>query len=250
MSQACMNCNKPLQGNFCIHCGQSAKTQRFTLKHIFTHDFLKRLFHLDKGIFFSFKELLTRPGHSTRDYINGKRITRVDHFSLLIVLILIFSLLEHVTPFHFTDLSDGDKEIFEVIDMMFKEHPKIIFVGIIPLYALSSYLFFRKAKQNYAENIVINSFRVSVIILFNIIFISFASLVQDVSLIRKADRVLAWIGTGYGTWFYYQYFSPFYNNKFMLVVKSLLCTVAPLLVITIAIVIYFVVTGSTQLLTE
>lgn len=244
MSVVCLNCNEPLQGNFCIHCGQSAKTHRFTLKHIFTHDFLERLFHLDKGIFFSIRELLTRPGHSTRDYINGKRITRVNHFSLLIILILIFSLLEHVTPFHFTDLTDGEKEIFEAMDVMLKDHPKIIFIGILPLYALTSYIFFRKANQNYAENIVINSFRISVIVLFNMIFIAFASLVKDVSLIRKADTVLGWIGTGYGTWFYYQYFSPFYSNKFLLAVKSLLCTIVPVLLLTIVILFYFWMTGN------
>lgn len=243
MSEICLNCNEPLQGNFCIHCGQSAKTHRFTLKHIFTHDFLKRLFHLDKGLFFSIKELLTRPGHSTRDYINGKRITRINHFSLLIILILILSLLEQVTPFHFTDLTDGDKEIFETIDIMLKDHPKIIYIGILPLFALSSYLFFRKSKQNYAENMVINSFRISAIILFNIIFISLASLVQDVSLIRKADRVLAWIGTGYSTWFYYQYFSPFYNNKFLAAVRGFLCTIVPGLLITAGILLYFWLTG-------
>lgn len=247
LTKVCLNCNEKLQGNYCRHCGQSAQTDRFTFKHVFTHGFLLTIFHFNKGLFFSLKELFTRPGHSTRDYINGKRVTHINYFSLLVILILIFSLVENVTPFQYSDLSDGDQEIFEAIDIALKKYPKFVYIGIIPLLAIFSYLFFQKARQNYAENIVLNSFKTAAVIAMNILFISFVSFVKDISIIRKADTVLAWIGTGYGTWFYYQYFSPFYSNKFMLIVKSLLCTVLPGVLIAIAIVLYFTLNGSGQM---
>jgi Protein of unknown function (DUF3667) len=243
MTNVCLNCNEKLQGEFCSHCGQSAKTHRFTFKHIFTHGFLYAIFHFNKGILFSLKELFTRPGHSTREYINGKRVSHLNYFSLLVILILVFSLVEHITSFHFTDLTDGDKEIFETIDKALKEYPKFVFIGIIPVYAIFSYLFCRKAKQNYAENFVLNSFKTSAAIVLNILFLSFAWVIKDVSLVRKADTVLAWVVTGYGTWFYYQYFSPFYSNKFLLAVKSFLCTIVPVLLLTMGILFYFWTAG-------
>ena len=245
-TKVCLNCNEKLQGDFCSHCGQSAQTDRFTFKHVFTHGFLLAIFHFNKGLFFSLKELFTRPGHSTRDYINGKRVTHINYFSLLVILILVFSLVEQATPFHFSDLSDGDKEIYETIDVALKKYPKFVYIGIIPLLSFLSYLFFQKAKQNYAENIVLNSFKTAAVIAMNILFISFASLVKDISIIRKADTLLALIGTVYGTWFYYQYFSPFYTNKFMLVIKSLLCTVLPAVLMAIGLAIYFASNGSGQ----
>lgn len=247
MVTACLNCNEKLQGNFCIHCGQSAKTHRFTAKHVFSHDFLFAIFHVNRGLLFSIKELFTRPGHSAREYINGKRVSHLNYFTLLVIVLLVFSLIEQVTPFHFTELIDEENKIFEIIDKVLREYPKFVYIGIIPVYAVFSYLFFRKAKQNYAENFVLNSFRVSATITLNILFLSFASIVRDISIIRKADALLAWIGAGYGTWFYYQYFSPFYKNKLMLVVKSLLCTVLPGLIITLGIIVYFVLQGDLNL---
>jgi hypothetical protein len=62
MAKLCLNCNRKLEGNFCIHCGQSAEIHRFTVKHVFSHDFAHPIFHFDKGLFFSVKELFFRPG--------------------------------------------------------------------------------------------------------------------------------------------------------------------------------------------
>lgn len=243
MANLCLNCDHELQGNFCTHCGQSAKTHRFTLNHVFTQDFLRVILFIHKGFFFTIKELFTRPGHSAREYINGKRVSHLNYFTLLVIVLLVFSLIEQITPFHFTELIDEKNELFEIIDKVLREYPKFVYIGIIPVYAVFSYLFFKKVKQNYAENFVLNSFRVSAIITMNILFLSFASIVRDITIIRKADALLAWIGAGYGTWFYYQYYSPFYKNKLMLVVKSLLCTVLPGLIITLGIIVYFVLQG-------
>jgi len=248
MTKVCLNCNEKLQGEFCSHCGQSAKTHRFTFKHVFTHGFLFAIFHFNKGLLFSLKELFTRPGHSVREYINGKRVSHINYFSLLVILLLVFSLVEDITPFHLSVLVDEDKEIFDTIEKILKEYPKFVYIGVIPVYAVFSYFLFRKARLNYAENFVLNSYKTAAGIALNILFISFVSFVKDISIIRKADTLMAWVSTGYGTWFYYQFFSPFYNNKYLLVVKSLLCTYIPVLLISIGIVIYFVLNGDSQIL--
>jgi Protein of unknown function (DUF3667) len=161
---SCLNCGKSFKGSFCSHCGQSAKVTRFTLAHVFTSDFLQKIIYFNKGFFFSVKELFTRPGHSVREYMAGKRVSHLNYFSLLVIVIILFSLVEEITPFHFADLSDDGKEIASSLEELVKKHPKIVYVGIIPYYALFSFLFFRKARQNYAEHFVLNTFKGSALL--------------------------------------------------------------------------------------
>jgi hypothetical protein len=105
-------------------------------------------------------------------------------------------------------------------------------------------LILKKAKQNYAEHFVLNTYKVSAILILNIFFILFASFVKDISIVKKADAVLFWVTLAYGTWFYYQYFIVFYQNKFMLFIKSALCAFLPALILVLGIVAYFTLTSS------
>ncbi len=246
MTKACLNCDEKLHGDFCSHCGQSAKTHRFTLKHVFTHDFVFAIFHINRGLLFSIKELFTRPGNSTREYISGKRVTHLNYFTLLIIVLLVFSLVEQLTPFHYADLIETNKEILVKFETLLKKHPKFIYIGVIPIYALFSFIFFKRARQNYAEHFVLNTFKTSAMIILNILFISFASFIKDTSILKKANAVLYWVTLAYGTWFYYQYFTPFYQNKFMLLIRGVLCVFLPGLLLSVGFIGYFILTGAIQ----
>ncbi|MCU0368886.1 MAG: DUF3667 domain-containing protein [Cyclobacteriaceae bacterium] len=247
MTATCLNCNKELNGDYCSHCGQSAKTHRFTLKYVFKQDFLFSILHVNRGLLYSIKELFTRPGHSIREYIKGKRVTHLNYFTLLVIILLVFSLVEELTPFHYADLVETQKEIVEGFESLIKKHPKYLYLGIIPFHALFSFLFFKRAMQNYAEHFVLNTYKISAILILNILFILLASFVKDISIIKKADAVLYWVTLAYGTWFYYQYFIVFYQNKFMLFIKSALCAFLPALILVLGIVAYFTLTSSSQI---
>lgn len=247
MSQLCLNCNEPLEGNFCIHCGQSANTHRFTVKHIFTKDVIFAIFHINRGLLFSVKELFTRPGHSVREYVNGKRVAHLNYFTLLVIVLIIFSLVEQLTPFHFADLLETDKEILERFEALLKKYPKFIYMGIIPFYALFSFLFFKRANQNYAEHFVLNTFKVSALLIINTVFILFATFIKDISIAKKADSFLLWVNMVYGTWFYYQYFSSFYHHKIMLLIKGVLCAVLPGLLLSVGIITFLILTNAASI---
>jgi hypothetical protein len=47
---------------------------------IFWHDVQHGLFHFDKGMYYSAKELYWRPGHSIREFIEGKRVSHLSQF--------------------------------------------------------------------------------------------------------------------------------------------------------------------------
>src|SRR5215213_8947870 len=90
----CKNCNQPFVGNFCNHCGQAANTHKLSLHYIW-HDLQHGLFHFDNGIFYTIKQLLTRPGHTIREFIQGKRVRHFKPLSLVVVLATLYGLLYH-----------------------------------------------------------------------------------------------------------------------------------------------------------
>ena len=98
----CLNCGTEFEGNFCPHCGQKADTGRFTVRFIF-QNFILGILSNDGGVWFTIKNLFTRPGQMMVDIINGKR---KSYFSPFPMLFLTLSL--YVVIFSFTGSRDGD----------------------------------------------------------------------------------------------------------------------------------------------
>ncbi|MBD1429705.1 DUF3667 domain-containing protein [Sphingobacterium litopenaei] len=92
-STTCLNCHKEIHGKYCSHCGQSADTHRLSLSHFIAHDVVHGVFHLDKGLLFTIKQVLTRPGYAAMDYIAGKRKSYYNFFYLIFIIgrVLFFS---------------------------------------------------------------------------------------------------------------------------------------------------------------
>ena len=80
----CKNCGNLFTGKFCNNCGQKHSNQRLTFK-LLLHDLVHAFTHLDKGFLFTIKEMALRPGHTIRDYIQGKR---AGHANPLMMVIL------------------------------------------------------------------------------------------------------------------------------------------------------------------
>ena len=68
----CLDCGAALTDRFCAHCGQPANTHRITLKHLLLHDLPHSIWHLDKGIAYTFWQMLTRSGLTIRGYLAGQ----------------------------------------------------------------------------------------------------------------------------------------------------------------------------------
>jgi hypothetical protein len=86
-SQKCLNCESVVNGNFCSNCGQKTDIHRINFINFIKHDFLHGLFHVEKGMLFTAKESLIRPGKAAIDYIEGKRIRYYNVFYFILVLI-------------------------------------------------------------------------------------------------------------------------------------------------------------------
>ena len=101
MVNTCVNCGMPVEGKYCSNCGQSTEEHTINL-HFLWHDIQHGLFHFDKGILFTVKELFTRPGHSIREFIQGKRVQHFKPVSLVLILATVYAFLFHY--FHINTL--------------------------------------------------------------------------------------------------------------------------------------------------
>src|SRR5689334_3058387 len=87
MSLNCANCGRPLQGEYCSHCGQPAHEGHApTLRHFF-HDVTHEFLHFDGKIVRSLKALLTAPGLLTAEYWSGHIVSWVRPIRLFLVVV-------------------------------------------------------------------------------------------------------------------------------------------------------------------
>lgn len=107
----CLNCGTEFQGNFCPECGQSAETGRFTMKFI-VENLLAAFTSRDGGVWFTLKNLFTRPGEMIVEILKGKRRRYFTPFPMLF-----FALTVYILLFTFTgsrgDIKAMEKEYLE-----------------------------------------------------------------------------------------------------------------------------------------
>jgi hypothetical protein len=91
----CRNCATALTGQYCSRCGQRAGVRMITLWELI-RDVFGDLFELDSRLWRSLLPLLARPGHLTREYLEGRRVRYMPPFRMYLVLSVIFFLLVSV----------------------------------------------------------------------------------------------------------------------------------------------------------
>ena len=165
----CLNCGNIYNGNYCNICGQSSKVRRLNLKQIM-HDFFHAITHMDKGFIFSARELVLRPGHSTREYLQGRRAHHGNPFLMLVIIGGICSYLYFkinirlLNSFTIADLS-GD------LHLLSSKYFAFSMILYCILFSLFDYLFFRYKKYNYIELFVFNTFIAVEVLFLNILLI-------------------------------------------------------------------------------
>ena len=95
----CLNCGTEFEGKYCPECGQSANTGRFTWRFIF-ENLEAAIIGKDGGIWFTIKNLFTRPGAMIVDMLNGKRKSYFSPFPMLFFVLAIYVLILSFTGSH------------------------------------------------------------------------------------------------------------------------------------------------------
>ena len=218
----CLNCNNSAEENFCEFCGQKTSIHRFSLKHIFDNGILNGALMINKRFFFSLKELMTRPGHSIRDFLEGKRINHYNAFGLLLLLIATTYLIGEYSHVNLTDIMDGNSQEFAAaMDQFTEENPRLFFMLNLLIMAITSFLLFKKSKINFAENIILNTYNLAGQTLLTIPFLVLNVFFRNKVVLLLNITVSPFITIGYYFWFYHQFFSEYGYNKRSLIFRSI-----------------------------
>ena len=224
MSHTCLNCSTPAIQNFCPNCGQKTTTHRYSIQHFVAHDFVHGVWHVDKGMFYTIKELFTRPGHSVREYIEGKRINYYSFVNLILMLVAISALLQPYAHISMADVTTKEaKEAMGALEKFVAEHPKLVIIITVPFYSAFSFAWFRKAGLNFSEHLVLNSYRIIPELIVGLVLTAITAVYSDTKLVTMVYLVVSIVfSIVYPTWFYYQFFSTYKYTKKGLFIKSLM----------------------------
>ena len=172
----CLNCETEFEGKFCPECGQRADTGRFTVSFIFTN-FLQGILSNDGGVWFTLKNLFTRPGQMMIDIINGKRKSYFSPFPMLFLTLSLYVVIFAFTGSKDDDFSVGDLDKVEVttenqennndnilrdkvisyvivFNNLYKNHYATVMVLTIPLYLFASRISYgrnNRKRYNWGE---------------------------------------------------------------------------------------------------
>ncbi len=199
----CKNCNQEVNLNYCPNCGQPVELKRID-RHYIQHE-VEHILHFEKGILYTIRELLIRPGQNVREFINSNRSRLVKPIIFLIITSLIYTVVIHF--FHLNDgyvsYTDTKETAITVIFTWIQNHYGYsnIIIGIFIAFWLK--LFFKKLGYNFFEILILLCFSMGMGMLLSSIFAMIEGLTK-VSLMQIGGI----FGVGYCCWAIGQFFNP------------------------------------------
>lgn len=218
----CLNCENEVNDNFCPKCGQKTDTHRITFKNFIFHDVLHGTFHIEKGILFTAKQALVRPGKASLDYIAGKRKPYYNVFLLILLSLSLLLFLKHFYneilvsqgrgPIVDTEvLNDASKQFAD----FFNKQKKLITFIFVPLAAINTYILFNKKKLNLSEHSIIAGMlllgNLLISIFYNILLYINLPIQFDSSAVEAFSLITSIITIIYIIYGYYNAFGSMYS---------------------------------------
>jgi hypothetical protein len=213
----CKNCNHKYKGTHCNYCGQLATTDRLN-RHAVWHDIQHGFLHFDRGIFFTVKEMFTRPGHSIREYIEGKRVKHFKPISFVLLIAGVYGYLDHTFDISLNkmqaqierEVRKPRKDNFEplkIIDWI-TNHYALFTLGILLFVALASKWAFKKIGYNYIENLILNAFLSGQHIIIQLLCAPpIVFIVKNNPKLDDLNLIPTVIGIGTTFWVYFQFYN-------------------------------------------
>ena len=197
----CTNCDHEINLNYCPNCGQAAKLKRID-GHYIIHE-IEHVLHFEKGILYTIKELLTKPGENVRSFISENRSRLVKPIIFIIVTSLIYSVINHFYHIEkgYVNYDESTKSTTGLIFKWVQDHYGYsnIIMGIF--IAVWTKLIFRKYGYNFFEILILLCFVMGIGML---IFALFAFL-QGILKIELM-QVAGYVGIAYCSWAIGQFF--------------------------------------------
>jgi hypothetical protein len=171
------------------------------------HDIPHSVWHVDKGILYSIRTIISRPGSTIRSYLAGQR---ADHFRPLSLLLVVTGLYAFIASvLHIEMLPPRDPSMPEAVWQAQKSATDLLakylswyYVGLVPVIAAFARLFLRRGGYNYAECLVIAAFITAVCNSLTLLSLPVSYIYSGTAAIQKVGYVVSAISFCYATWAY------------------------------------------------
>ncbi|WP_276974214.1 DUF3667 domain-containing protein [Flavobacterium filum] len=197
----CTNCDHEINLNYCPNCGQAAKLKRID-GHYIVHE-IEHVLHFEKGILYTIRELLLKPGENVRYFISENRSRLVKPIIFIIVTSLIYSLVNHFYHIEegYVHYDESSKSTTGLIFKWVQDHYGYsnIIMGIF--IAVWTKLLFRKYGYNFFEILILLCFVMGIGMLIFALF-AFLQGITKIDLMQIAGIV----GIVYSAWAIGQFF--------------------------------------------
>lgn len=155
---ACSSCNAVLHGPFCATCGKPKALRRIDGTYILEE--IASVFNFNKGIFYTLREILLRPGLAVRDYLQNDRNRLVKPVVFVILCSLLYSLAQNWLRFEDSYAEAGgfgDSAISGIFSWIQQNYGYTnIMMGVFIAFWIK--IFFRKSLYNLFEIFVLLCF--------------------------------------------------------------------------------------------
>ena len=213
----CKHCRTPITEKYCANCGHAAKLHRID-RHYIAHE-IEHLLHFEKGVFYTVKELIVRPGHSIREFIEENRNKHMKPVAFLILTSIIYSLIAHIFyPEEMYNVEENallEKSNIATIRHWVGTHYGYANIIMSLFIVLTVKLFFKNYKYNLYEITILLCFVMGQGMLLLSVEAFFAGLVSK----QLFLAILVIISFAYPTWAIGQFYDP---NKVKSYVKAFL----------------------------
>jgi hypothetical protein len=168
----CKRCNHELSGEFCSACGHPNNLKRIDGRYLLSE--ISSVLNFDKGILYTVRELLFRPGESVRRYIREDRSKLVKPVIFVIVCSLLYTLAQQLLHFE-ADYAEasakaaGESAVGDILVWLQKNYG---YANIMMAFFIAFWvqIFFRKKGYNYFEVLILMFYVIGVGMLIMAVF--------------------------------------------------------------------------------
>ena len=184
----CVNCDTPISENYCPNCGQPAQLKRIDGRYII-HE-IEHILHFEKGILFTIRELLIRPGKNIRHFLSKDRGRLVKPIIFIIVTSLIYTLINHFFQIEdgYVKFEETKKSTTSLIFKWIQDHYGYSNIIMGVFIAFWTKIFFKKYSYNFYEILILLCFVMGMGMLFFSFFALLKGLTQ-IDLMQVASVV-------------------------------------------------------------
>ena len=222
----CKNCGHPVAGNFCSHCGQKSSVGKINAASFIT-EVSESIFQIDRGFFYTLKELLVRPGHSIQAFLEGKRASYFKPIAYVLLWSTVYFLVAQSTRQN-TFLGDvitgwmrgameegGQTDTPKLVSWLLANYAYATLL-LLPVFSLASYLAFFNYRKTYLEHIVINAYITGQQAIFYTVFV-LAGAVIDSDMVEQVSLLVV---VSYAFWVFWQLFPR--GKRLLNILRSIL----------------------------